>query len=152
MPAQLVVREVTARRREETAWLHSGDQATARSRGDDGATSFSPVIPSLSPSSSSSLPPLGFLDLANDGSTASLAAGAGFGGALLLASALSAWAFARGGGGAGAVLATVLQIGPLLACCCRRLRRRSPSSPLFFLRWLAFSAMTNNPHYPMKMQ
>ena len=126
--------------------------ASQRRRGDDGATSFSPVIPSLSPSSSSSLPPLGFLDLANDGSTASLAAGAGFGGALLLASALSAWAFARGGGGAGAVLATVLQIGPLLACCCRRLRRRSPSSPPFFLRWLAFSAMTNNPHYPMKMQ
>ncbi|CAL5072438.1 unnamed protein product [Urochloa decumbens] len=49
------------------------------------------------------------------GSAASLAAGAGFGGALLLAGALSAWAFARGGGGAGAVFATVLQIGPLLA-------------------------------------
>ncbi|CAL5062490.1 unnamed protein product [Urochloa decumbens] len=44
------------------------------------------------------------------GSAASLAAGAGFGGALLLAGALSAWAFARGGGGAGAVFATVLQI------------------------------------------
>ena len=38
--------------------------ALQRRRGDDGATSFSPVIPSLSPSSSSSLPPLGFLDLA----------------------------------------------------------------------------------------
>ncbi|CAN6175599.1 unnamed protein product [Urochloa humidicola] len=44
------------------------------------------------------------------GSAASLAAGAGFGGALLLAGALSAWAFARGGGGAGAVFAAVLQI------------------------------------------
>ncbi|KAL6656642.1 hypothetical protein ACP70R_004422 [Stipagrostis hirtigluma subsp. patula] len=43
------------------------------------------------------------------GSAASLAAGAGFGGALLLAGALSAWAFARGGGGAGSVFATVLQ-------------------------------------------
>jgi uncharacterized membrane protein (UPF0136 family) len=52
------------------------------------------------------------------GSTASLAAGAGFGGALLLAGALSAWAFARGGGGAGAVFATALQIGPLLAAAC----------------------------------
>ena len=61
------------------------------------------------------------------GSAPSLAAGAGFGGALLLAGALSAWAFARGGGGAGAVFATVLQIGPLLACC--RCRRGSP--PLF---------------------
>ena len=91
-------------------------------------------------------------DLAGDGSAVSLAAGAGFVGALL-ASALSAWAFVRGGGGAGAVLATVLQIGPLLACCCRRRRlRRSPSSPPLFLRWLALSATTNNPHYPMKMQ
>lgn len=44
------------------------------------------------------------------GSAASLAAGAGFGGALLLAGALSAWAFSRGGGGAGAVFAAVLQI------------------------------------------
>ncbi|KAJ1291130.1 hypothetical protein BS78_02G295000 [Paspalum vaginatum] len=44
------------------------------------------------------------------GSAVSLAAGAGFGGALLLAGALSAWAFARGGGGAGAIFAAVLQI------------------------------------------
>jgi hypothetical protein len=49
------------------------------------------------------------------GSAASLAAGVGFGAALLLAGALSAWAFAHGGGGAGAVFGTVLQIGPLLA-------------------------------------
>jgi hypothetical protein len=41
--------------------------------------------------------------------------GVGFGAALLLAGALSAWAFAHGGGGAGAVFGTVLQIGPLLA-------------------------------------
>ncbi|XP_062186375.1 protein FATTY ACID EXPORT 6-like [Phragmites australis] len=41
------------------------------------------------------------------GSAASLAAGAGFGGALLLAGALSAWAFARGE--SGSVVATVLQ-------------------------------------------
>ena len=132
--------------------------ASQRRRGDDGATSFSPVIPSLSPSSSSSrvlgscrcceATPSPPWDLAGDGSAASLAAGARFVGALL-ASALSAWAFVRGGGGAGAVLATVLQIGPLLACCCRR---HSPSSPPLFLRWLAFFAMTNNPHYPMKMQ
>ncbi|PAN11956.1 hypothetical protein GQ55_2G222400 [Panicum hallii var. hallii] len=44
------------------------------------------------------------------GSAASLAAGVGFGAALLLAGALSAWAFAHGGGGAGAVFGTVLQI------------------------------------------
>ncbi|RLM86862.1 protein FATTY ACID EXPORT 6-like [Panicum miliaceum] len=44
------------------------------------------------------------------GSAASLAAGVGFGAALLLAGVLSAWAFARGGGGAGAVFGTVLQI------------------------------------------
>ena len=153
--ARLVVCEATARRGEETAWLHSGGEVTTA------RPPFSPVIPSLSPSSSSRVlgscrcceatpsPPW---DLAGDGSAASLAAGAGFVGALL-ASALSAWAFVRGGGGAGAVLATVLQIGPLLACCCcRRRLRRSPSSPPLFLRWLAFSAMTNNPHYPMKMQ
>nr|TKW35026.1 hypothetical protein SEVIR_2G344300v2 [Setaria viridis] len=60
------------------------------------------------------------------GSTASLAAGAGFGGAILLAGALSVWAFARGGGGAGAVFATVLQIGPLLAAAATA---RSPPSP-----------------------
>jgi len=47
------------------------------------------------------------------GSAASLAAGGGFGAALLLAGALSAWAFARGAGGAAAIFATVLQIGPL---------------------------------------
>uniref|UniRef100_A0ACD5UZT3 Uncharacterized protein n=1 Tax=Avena sativa TaxID=4498 RepID=A0ACD5UZT3_AVESA len=41
------------------------------------------------------------------GSAASLAAGAGFGGALLLAGALSIWAFARGQ--SGSLFATVLQ-------------------------------------------
>uniref|UniRef100_A0A0E0LLC7 Uncharacterized protein n=1 Tax=Oryza punctata TaxID=4537 RepID=A0A0E0LLC7_ORYPU len=41
------------------------------------------------------------------GSKASLAAGAGFGGALLLAGALSAWAFAHGH--SGSLFATVLQ-------------------------------------------
>ncbi|XP_006657766.1 protein FATTY ACID EXPORT 6-like [Oryza brachyantha] len=41
------------------------------------------------------------------GSKASLAAGAGFGGALILAGALSAWAFARGH--SGNLFATVLQ-------------------------------------------
>lgn len=48
------------------------------------------------------------------GSAASLVAGGGFGAALLLAGALSAWAFAHAGGGAAAIFATVLQIGPLL--------------------------------------
>lgn len=46
------------------------------------------------------------------GSAASLAAGAGFGGALLLAGALSVWAFARGK--SNSLFATVLQTGPLL--------------------------------------
>jgi hypothetical protein len=45
------------------------------------------------------------------GSAASLAAGAGFGGALLLAGALSIWAFARH---SSSLFATVLQTGPLL--------------------------------------
>ncbi|NP_001144960.2 Protein FATTY ACID EXPORT 6-like [Zea mays] len=44
------------------------------------------------------------------GSAASLVAGGGFGAALLLAGALSAWAFAHGRGGAAAIFATVLQI------------------------------------------
>ena len=46
------------------------------------------------------------------GSGASLAAGAGFGGVLLLAGALSVWAFARGR--SVSLFATVLQTGPLL--------------------------------------
>lgn len=46
------------------------------------------------------------------GSVASLAAGAGFGGALLLAGALSIWAFT--GGHSSSLFATVLQTGPLL--------------------------------------
>jgi uncharacterized membrane protein (UPF0136 family) len=46
------------------------------------------------------------------GSAASLAAGAGFGVALLLAGALSIWAFASGH--SSSLFATVLQIGPLL--------------------------------------
>lgn len=45
------------------------------------------------------------------GSTASLAAGASLGGALILAGALSVRAFAQGE--SGSVFATVLQIGPL---------------------------------------
>ena len=46
------------------------------------------------------------------GSAVSLAAGAGFGGALLLAGALSIWAFASGD--SSSLFATVLQTGSLL--------------------------------------
>lgn len=72
------------------------------------------------------------------GSKASLAAGGGFGGTLLLAGALSARAFARGHP-SGSLFAAVLQTGPFLLVL---LQCYSPPSSIHPLRFIVLLIST----------